>query len=68
MDLGKHFMRLERKRNMTASRENGLKSHTSFRDHDLLGKSQTDESEKIAESNPLFRESEHISEKNIPRR
>ena len=53
---------------MTASRENGLKSHTSFRDHDLLGKSQRDESEKIAESNPLSRESEHISEKNIPRR
>ena len=50
---------------MTASRENGFESHTSFRDHDLLGKSQTDESEKIAGSNPLFRESEHISEKNI---
>ena len=53
---------------MTASRENGLKSDTSFKDHDLLGKSQRHESENIAESNRLFRESEHISEKNIPRR
>ena len=53
---------------MTASRENGLKSHKSFGDHDLLGKSQRDESENITESNPLFRKSERISEKNIPGR
>ena len=52
---------------MTASRENALKSDTSFRDHDLLGKSQRHESENIAESNPPFQD-EHISEKNIPRR
>ena len=40
---------------MTTSRENGLKSHTSIRDHILLEKSQRDESENItAESNPLF--------------
>ena len=53
---------------MTASRENGLKSHTSFRDHDLHEKSQRDESENITEGNLLFEESKHISEKNIPGR
>ena len=53
---------------MTASRENGLKSDTSFRDHDLLEKSQRYQSENITESNPLFRKMEHISEKNIPGR
>ena len=57
-------MRLER----TASRERGLNSHTSFRDHDLHAKSQRDGAENITKRNLFFRESKHISEKNIPGR
>ena len=59
MDADKHLIRLER----TATRERGLNSHTSFRDHDLHEKSQRDWAENITKRNLFFRESKYISKK-----
>ena len=69
MDAGKHLTRLERETTYDSIKRKWIEiPNVLYSDHDPHVKAQRDGSENIIKRNPLFRESEHISEKNIPGR